>query len=398
VVTGKDEFQDLYQQCLQNELTYWKSRLECPLATLYFGGGTPSRFRPDLWQRLMDGITSRFEVETGVEVSAEANPESLTSSLLSQWLGLGVNRVSIGVQTFHDSLLPLLDRRHTTMMARQVIEALKTSNLPTWSLDLIYGLPGQSLSNWNEDLAAVLEIGPPHVSFYNLILHPGLPTTQKALAALEPDHEETQSEMFLEAVHRFEEGGYEVYELSNAALPGHACRHNQLYWSGGEWIGIGLSASSYFDGQYFSNPASWEAYLSAWRVVPQSLPVSTKTPSLEARLLDLVMLRLRTAKGLDLHEVESLLGREIPAFLQGLIRDMRTHGYLMDSRLRGNDDRQETGNVEVHGEGLNSSFPRRRESIVISPSKENLRLSPKGWLLHSEITTRIVDCLLGSLG
>lgn len=361
VVTGKDESQDLYLQCLLNEVSFWAARLEQPLETVYFGGGTPSRFSPDLWPRLLDGITSRFVINPGGEISAEANPESLTTALLSQWISLGVNRVSIGVQTLDDSMLSLLNRRHTSLMARQIIQEIKKSHIPAWSVDLIYGLPGQGLEAWEKDLHAVLDLAPPHISFYNLILHPGLMTTQQAQALLLPDYEEVQSEMFLRAVQLFESSGYEVYELSNAALPGHACHHNQLYWRGGEWIGIGLSASSYLQGRYFSNPTNWEAYLDTWSKGPTSWPVASKEPGLEERVMDLVMLRLRTSLGLDLREVELLSGHGIPESLDKLIRDMRSHGYLKDSG-------------------------------------ESLRLSPEGWLLHSEITTRIVDCLYGNLG
>ncbi len=361
VVTGRDDFQDQYLQCLLNEIVFWVPRLERPLVTLYFGGGTPSRFHPDLWSRLMEEITSGFTIEPDVEISAEANPESLSDSLLSLWLSLGVNRVSIGVQTFDDALLTLLNRQHTSTVARNVIESLKASGVRSWSIDLIYGLPGQTLTGWEEDLEAALEIQPPHISFYNLILHPGLPTTQMAIASLPPDPEEIQADMFLRAVQIFEGCGYQVYELSNAARSGHACRHNRLYWRGGEWIGIGLSASSYLQGQYFSNPAQWETYLATWSMVPDSLPVSAKTPGLEAQLMDLVMLRLRTAEGVDRCEIESLLGREVPPSFEVLVRDMKNHGYCRDTQ-------------------------------------DALGLTPKGWLLHSEITTRIIDCLLGNLG
>jgi len=329
--------------------------------SIYFGGGTPSRFRLDLWPRLISGISEGFELEQGTEISTEANPESLTDSLLSMWMRLGVNRVSVGIQTFREPLLPLLDRRHNVAMGRHVIESLKASGIPSWSLDLIYGLPAQSLSDWEKDLDTVMEIEPPHISFYNLILHPGLPVTHKAIEALTPEHEDLQAEMFLNAVDLFEGNGYEVYELSNASLPGHECRHNLLYWRGGEWIGMGLSASSYLDGQYFSNPATWETYMAMWSHVPDSLPVPAKTPSLEARLLDLVMLRLRTARGLDLHEVESLLGKKIRNSLDPFLKDLREHGYSKGST-------------------------------------RCLTLSSRGWLLHSEITNRLVDRLLGSLG
>jgi len=361
VVTNRDDSQDQYLQCLQNEITFWSKRIGRPLVSLYFGGGTPSRFRPDLWSQLMSVISRSLVVEPGAEISTEANPESLNNSLLTHWLSLGVNRVSIGVQTFKDSLLSLIERRHTSEVARRVIDSLKASGIPGWSLDLIYGLPEQSLSDWEKDLDMVMEIEPPHISFYNLILHPGLPVTKKAIELLPADHEDLQAEMFLRAVERFKESGYEVYELSNAARPSHACRHNLLYWRGGEWIGMGLSASSYFNGQYFSNPATWETYIAMWNQVPDSLPLPIKTPSHEARLMDLVMLRLRTAEGLDLWEVESLLGRGVPDSLEGLIGDMQAHGYL-----------REPGGA--------------------------LCLSPKGWLLHSEITTRIMNCLLGNPG
>ena len=388
VVTDRDGSQESYLDCLRNELAFWGPRLRSPLTTVYFGGGTPSRFHPDLFRRLLDAIRKACPLESDVEISAEANPESLSESLLDQWVGLGINRVSVGVQSFNDRLLPLLDRRHDAATAIRVLKMVASSNLKSWSLDLIYGLPGQSLPAWLHDLRTALDFRPPHISFYNLILHPNLPTTKRALSVLPPDHEDLQAIMFLEAVQAFEESGLEVYELSNAAKPGHYCRHNRLYWRGGEWIGIGMSASSWHEGRYFANPASWEAYLKAWPTVPKVLPVPAKIPDLEARLMDLVMLRLRTSEGVSFHEITEMLAGAPPS----AGRD----GAPASRRLGGKAVKNEASQRPALRLGQLGA-----DLVTHGYAKDEagyLALTPAGWLVHSEVTTRVMDCLLGRPG
>lgn len=291
-----------------------------------------------------------------VEITAEANPESLTSPLLETWASLGINRISLGVQSFNSRFLSVLERRHTETQAREAARNTRSSGFENWSLDLIYGLPGQTLEDWQEDVRATLELDPPHISFYNLILHPNLPVTRKALDRRTSDEEDLQSEMFLFAIDCFESNGYEVYELSNAAKPGKECRHNLLYWTGGEWIGAGMSGSSFLDGAHLRNPSRWDSYLEKWGEASGAPVWNQDKASRETQLLDTIMLRLRTRWGIAFAELERLIESPLPPSFRSLYQALGQAGYL-----QGDPDR--------------------------------LALSPKGWLVHSEITNRVVDSL-----
>lgn len=356
VVTEKDDAQEEYIRRLENEIAFWGGRTGESPVSLYFGGGTPSRLGPDLWSRLMARLRESFRIDPDAEITCEANPESASKEVLDLWRELGVNRISLGVQTFNPQFLRDLDRRHDPQGACDAITRVRGAGFENWSLDLIYGLPGQTLDEWRRDLEQALSLDPPHLSFYNLILHPGLPTTLKALRSETPDSEEVQSEMFLLAVQVLESKGYEVYELSNAAMPGRRCRHNLLYWRGGDWLGLGLSAASHWEGMDFCNPKSWEAYLKTWESFPTQLPVKAGSGKRESMLLDFVMLRLRTAEGFALQSLEDEVGGSVPGALGQLLSEMRKQGYT----------RSDEGRVA---------------------------LSPKGWLVHSEIVARIMDCL-----
>jgi oxygen-independent coproporphyrinogen-3 oxidase len=356
VVTDRDNLQAKYVDCLTNEVSYWSSRIDRPLAGLYFGGGTPSRLDLDLWRRLMETIIEGFAFETDIGITTEANPDSLTPPMLEAWLSLGINRISLGVQSFKPRFLSILERRHTRTQAIDAVRNLRAAGFNNWSLDLIYGLPEQSLQDWQDDIKAALDLDPPHVSFYNLILHPNLPVTIKALSLQDSDSDDLQSEMFLCAVEIFEANGYEVYELSNAAKPGRECRHNLLYWTGGEWVGIGMSGSSFLGESHFRNPSGWKAYLEMWSQIPAAPVWIEDKASSETRLLDTIMLRLRTRWGIAFSEIEELCeGPLTPAFRR-LVSDLGEAGHLRDSPGR-------------------------------------LALSPKGWLVHSEITNRVVRSL-----
>lgn len=181
VVTDRDDAQGEYVRRLVNEIDFWRSRIDRPAVSLYFGGGTPSRLAPALWRRLMERFAESFQFDSAAEITCEANPESASEEVLRLWRELGINRISLGVQTFNPQFLRDLDRRHDPQGACDAVTRVRDAGFENWSLDLIYGLPGQTLKDWECDLEQAVALAPPHLSFYNLILHPGLPTTLKVL-------------------------------------------------------------------------------------------------------------------------------------------------------------------------------------------------------------------------
>jgi len=354
VVTDRDRQQAEYIRALLNEAAHWGGEVDRPMVSLYFGGGTPSRLAIPLWEDLFAGLRQAFECAPEVEITCESNPESLSSDLLACWAGLGINRISLGVQSFQPEYLGLLDRRHSVDDIYLAAEAIKESGITNWSLDLMYGLPNQTVREWEDDLNRALSLEPSHISFYNLILHPNLPVTKKALDCRSSDFEEVQAKMFLCGIDRLESAGHEVYELSNAALPGRECRHNRLYWLGGEWIGLGLSSASYYDSRHFKNPGNWDSFMELAGSANEERRLIQMNEDAGDRLLDLLMLRLRTAEGLCLSELDEMSEKTKSSRFMSLYSDLSDHGYL----------RSQVG---------------------------ALALSRSGWLLHSEITRRLYE-------
>lgn len=354
VYTDRDDRQAEYVEALEREMAFWSTQESRAFQSLYFGGGTPSRLEFSLWQRLLESLRKGFDLSAVSEVTVEANPESLSQELLDLWTAGGVTRISLGVQSFNDHDLKILDRAHDRKKAFEAIALLQQSTIKSWSVDLIYGLPHQERKGWMENLNAFLQTGAPHVSFYNLIQHPGLPVTQGMAGEDSQKRQEIDADLFLDTVHFLTRHGFEVYELSNAAQKGHACRHNLLYWCGGEWLGLGLSAWSCLEGRLFSNPASWQSYMETWRDIPDSIPVPVHQPAFESLLLDRIMLRLRLAEGVGIADLVDWVGEEAFHGTHALRQDLIHHGYLKaDSRI--------------------------------------IALTPEGWLVHSEIVTRLMQ-------
>lgn len=356
VYTDRDDKQAEYVKTIMREIDFW--RIHCPRAfhTIYFGGGTPSRLGIPLWQQLLRYLKTNLDLSQAVEITVEANPESLSQALMELWIAEGVTRISLGVQSFQNTHLQVLDRAHTREKALEAIDLIRRYPLTSWSVDLIYGLPGQRLEDWLENLEIAQQVGAPHLSFYNLIQHPNLPTTRLMTTEDPDERKEVDAELFLETVDFLSRHDYEVYELSNAAKTDHACKHNMLYWLGGEWLGLGLSAWSSLERGYFSNPAAWQPYMETWKSVPETLPVFVHRSTFEASLLDRIMLRLRLATGLSNGELTSWVGQEAFTESRSFRKNLIDNGYL-----RNDPDR--------------------------------VALTPRGWLLHSEIVTRLMQAL-----
>lgn len=230
-----------------------------PEATSVFvGGGTPSLVEPS---RLAAVLTS-VPTATGAEVTVECNPEDVTADLLATYLDAGVNRVSLGVQSLVPEVLQGLGRVHDPGAVHRAVAAIRDVGMPTWNLDIIYGGAGETHRTWQRTLEAALELDPPHVSAYALTVEPGTPLA--ADAARHPDDDE-QAERYLIADELLEAAGRRWYEISNWARPGHESRHHLLYWSQGDYVGVGCSAHSHRAGRRWWNVRTPERYVAAVR-------------------------------------------------------------------------------------------------------------------------------------
>lgn len=209
------------------------------VATVFFGGGTPSLCPPSLIRRFLDGLATRLPMAADVEITLEANPGAVERGRFEELAGAGVNRVSLGVQSFQPRLLAAIGRIHDEREARGAIDELAASGIDNFNLDLMFGLPGQTVEESEADVAEAIAAAPTHLSFYQLTLEPGTPFHRRPPVL--PD-EDACCAMEAAAVQRLEVAGYRQYEVSAWALPGRQCRHNLNYWSFGDYLGLGAGA------------------------------------------------------------------------------------------------------------------------------------------------------------
>jgi oxygen-independent coproporphyrinogen-3 oxidase len=230
--------------------------------TIYFGGGTPSLLAPFEVATLIAACRRSFAVAGDAEITLEANPETVTVERLAGYAAAGVNRLSLGVQSFRDEELRRLGRIHDAARARLAVLDARAAGFDNVSLDLMLWLPAQTLPHLGESLAALLELRPEHASLYLLELYPNAPLREEMVRAgwsLAPD--EDAAEMYLHAMARLEAAGYEQYEISNVALGGRRSRHNLKYWTDGEWVGFGCGAHSTVGHVRWNNVSSTGEYL-----------------------------------------------------------------------------------------------------------------------------------------
>jgi oxygen-independent coproporphyrinogen-3 oxidase len=275
--------------------------------TLYFGGGTPSLLeRADL-SEILAAIRTNFQVSPQAEITLEANPDDISAGELSGWKAVGINRLSIGIQSFIEKDLRWMNRAHNAEQARNCIALAQSAGFTNLSVDLIYGTPGLGDQEWQENVDAVIGMHIPHLSCYALTVETGT-ALDKMIAQhkREPADPEQQARQFLQLVDRLGDAGYEHYEISNFARPGMRSRHNASYWAGTRYLGLGPSAHSYNGRSRQWNVASNLRY--GQELEKGILPFESETLTLVQHLNEYIMTSLRTAEGLDTSRVEKLYG------------------------------------------------------------------------------------------
>lgn len=309
------------------------------IETLYFGGGTPSHLGADGVTRMMDLMRTRFSWADDSEVTLEANPDDVTESAVRAWVNAGITRVSLGAQSFDPSVLAWMHRTHSRAQIDVAVELLRDAGFASWSFDLIFALPASLGRDWERDLDLALSARPPHLSLYGLTVEPGTPLGRwSERGEVQPAHEAAYEAEFLRADAAAALAGYDHYEVSNFALPGHHARHNRGYWHGVPYLGLGPSAHG-FDGVTRRwNRAAYAAWRSA--VVSGADPVagSEVIGDAEARL-ERVYLGLRTTSGLAVTAAErGLVGPWIDAGwarLDGNLLRLTPLGWLRLDSLAG---------------------------------------------------------------
>lgn len=297
---------DIYVTALLSESNHYASRLAGrTVATVFFGGGTPTLLPPASLDKILGNIKNNFNLSEDCEITIEANPATIKRETLEQIRSSGFNRISIGVQSFDADELKLLERVHNEEEIHTTIERARLAGFDNLSLDLMFGLPGQSPEKWHSHLLKALEKKPNHISAYSLTIEPAtsfFKLQERGLLSLPPD--ETQLEMFQDTIDTLQSAGYEQYEISNYALPGFESRHNLNYWDNGEYLGLGAGASSYLNGERFKNTLLPSRYIR--EVQAQGTAVeSTETLELLHAMGETIMLGLRRLKGIAIEDFEN---------------------------------------------------------------------------------------------
>lgn len=321
-----------YTQALKEEILTW-TEIEVPeeIDTIYFGGGTPSLLSTQQVSTILDTIFSRFTPKPDVhlEVTMEMNPGTVTPESLNELRQAGINRASFGAQTFDDRELARLGRSHNAQQTRDTFLHLREAGFNNISLDLIAGLPGQSLERWERNVDEALAMKPEHLSFYLLEVHQGTPLADHIKRGLQPKpDEEIAAQMYTSMLERAAAAGYEHYEISNLCLPGFESRHNTKYWTGAPYYGFGCSAHSY-DGRSrrWSNERDVARHIEL--IETKYSPIVDRTELSEDEIrAESLFLGLRMMRGVDLSAYQTRFGRDVHISHENDIERFREAGLI----------------------------------------------------------------------
>ena len=263
-LAGQEEQMDRYQRALLTHLRSFGPRMKGWVAdTVYFGGGTPSYYGEKRLREILSLIQRLFTVSRQAEITVECNPDSVDWRSMARLRRSGVNRISLGVQSADPQQLRCLHRIHSPKQVVQAVADIRQAKINNLSLDLIYGLPGQTMASWEDTLHKAMSLSPEHLSCYGLKVEADTPLAHQVSLGLSLPDGDAQADLYLRAVELLQQGGYRQYEISNFAKPGRESRHNLKYWTGREYLGFGPGAHSYFGGQRYAYPRDLEGYLQA---------------------------------------------------------------------------------------------------------------------------------------
>lgn len=329
LVAGRDDLIAAYLDALAIELL----RVDAPVEidTLFFGGGTPTHLPPEDLTRLFWLVRERYRPADGYEFSVEANPANLSDETVRVLAESGVNRVSLGAQSFDSQALTMLERDHTPADIASAVERLRRAGIENVSLDLIFGVPGQSLAGWRDTLQRAIELGPRHVSAYGLTFEKGTSFwTRREKGQLSPAEEELERSMYAAAMDELPAAGLLQYELSNYACPAFESRHNQVYWAAEPFEAFGPGAARYLNGVRRTNHRSvftWIKRLNAG----ESPVADVDELSPEGRASEAIFVGLRRTAGIDRETFRAMTGFDLDALAGEAIRRQVELGLLEDA-------------------------------------------------------------------
>lgn len=315
-----------FLRCLEIEL----GRLPMGFSpdTVFIGGGTPTALEVDDLATMLESVQRSVNLSNVVEFSSEANPGTLTPEKLAAMRAGGINRVSIGVQSFNDKALRLLGRIHKGDEAIEGFHMLRDAGFDNINIDLIQSIPGMAPVDVLADAQRVAELGPEHISYYNLIYEPGTPMTRdRDTGRIVPPGDDEEADNYFAVKALLEGAGYGHYETSNFCKPGHECKHNLIYWQGGEYLGCGPSAHSHWNGARFGNVRDLQDYCD--RLLKNDAPFDElERLSTEDKAREILVMWLRLTEGVELSRFEQLTGHAVDELCGESVASMVEEGLL----------------------------------------------------------------------
>ena len=324
------ENQARYVQALCREIRACRGRYPARVSSLFFGGGTPSVLEPGHMAEIMEALAEVFSFEPDSEMSIEANPGTVNLEKLRTYEKIGLNRISFGLQSAHNEELKALGRIHTWEEFLESYDLARQAGFDNINVDLMSGIPDQTLASWQKTLSRVLELAPEHVSAYSLIVEEGTPFAQRKLNLPEEEEERRMYEMTAEMLGS---QGYRQYEISNYALPQRECAHNMGYWMRDDYLGLGLGAASLFDSQRWNNTDSMEEYLEKSER-PEEIQVCREKLSVREQMEETMFLGLRMTEGIERERFQEEFGISVEEVYGDALRRLEGLGLLQADRGR----------------------------------------------------------------
>ncbi|SFQ75740.1 oxygen-independent coproporphyrinogen-3 oxidase [Psychrobacillus psychrotolerans] len=334
---------DEYIESLGKEMALWANDLQkAEIETIFIGGGTPTSLSVDQLDRLLELITTYIPMEHVTEFSSEANPDELTLDKMQKMREFGVNRLSMGVQTFDQDLLKVLGRTHSNDHVYEVINHAKQTDFPSISIDLMYGLPNQTMDQWKASLQEAFRLKIPHISAYSLLVEPKtIFYNLLSKGKLSLPGEDLEAEMYGYLLEEMQSHGYIQYEISNFAYVGKESKHNLLYWNNDEYIGLGAGAHGYVNGKRYSNHGPIKKYMQTIETGEQPLMMQKEVTNVE-KMEEEMFLGLRKNEGVSLAKFEErygltlrdVYGKELDELLQRELLVLEDNFVRLTSRGR----------------------------------------------------------------
>ncbi len=325
-----------YQRALLSQMKSMLPKLRGrTVDTIYFGGGTPSYYGEKRLREILGYLQRHLSVARGAEITVECNPDTVDPRSLARLRKAGVNRISLGMQSADEEQLRCVHRPHDPGQVFRAVEDIRAARIDNLSLDLIYGLPGQTMASWRDTLETALSLRPDHLSCYGLKVEDGTPLARRldAEETLALPDGDCQADFYLEAVDRIQSAGFRQYEISNFARTGMESRHNLKYWMGREYAGFGPGAHSYLNGMRYAYPRDLDAYLAA---LENGLPVAveeTEAVPPRERAREYLLLRMRTLRGVEEWEYRRSFGLNFEPIAHRL-EFFESHGWTEQSEHR----------------------------------------------------------------